>query len=57
VAPFALLVPVAGMASAALLFGERPGAAEMAGALVVMAGLGVNVFGARAGGAWRRRAA
>ncbi len=51
VAPFALLVPVVGMASAALLFGEQPSPAELAGALVVMVGLAVNVFGARVGGA------
>jgi O-acetylserine/cysteine efflux transporter len=57
VAPFALLVPVVGMGAAALLFDERPSAAEMAGALVVMLGLGVNVFGARVGGALRRRRA
>lgn len=57
VAPFALLVPVVGMGAAALLFDERPSVAEMAGALVVMAGLAVNVAGARVGGAWRRRAA
>jgi len=57
VAPFALLVPVVGMAAAALLFDEWPGAAEMAGALAVMVGLGVTVFGARVGLAMRRRAA
>ena len=55
VAPFALLVPVVGMAAAALLFDERPSAVEGAGALVVMAGLAVSVLGARVGGAWRRR--
>jgi O-acetylserine/cysteine efflux transporter len=54
VAPFALLVPVAGMASAALLFGERPNAAEWLGASAVMAGLAVNVFGARLATARRR---
>jgi O-acetylserine/cysteine efflux transporter len=54
VAPFALLVPVVGMAAAALLFDERPSAVEWAGALVVMAGLAVSVLGARVGGAWRR---
>ena len=55
VAPFALLVPVVGMAAAALLFDERPSAVEWAGALVVMTGLAVSVLGARFGGAWRRR--
>ena len=57
VAPFALLVPVAGMAAAALLFDERPSAAEMLGALVVMLGLALNVLGGRLAAARRRRAA
>jgi O-acetylserine/cysteine efflux transporter len=39
VAPFSLLVPVFGLLSAALLLGETPNAAEMAGAAVVLAGL------------------
>jgi O-acetylserine/cysteine efflux transporter len=57
VAPFALLVPVVGMAAGAVLFGERPSAAEWIGAAVVMAGLVVNVMGGRVAGALRRRAA
>jgi O-acetylserine/cysteine efflux transporter len=39
VAPFSLLVPVFGLLSAALLLGETPNAAELAGAAVVLAGL------------------
>jgi O-acetylserine/cysteine efflux transporter len=39
VTPFALLVPVFGMASAALLLGERPGALELGGAVLICAGL------------------
>ena len=55
VAPFALLVPVVGMAAARTWFGEVVSPVEWAGAALVMAGLAVNVFGARWGGAWRRR--
>jgi O-acetylserine/cysteine efflux transporter len=45
VAPFSLLVPILGIASAALLLGERLTFAEIGGAALVMLGLGVNVFG------------
>jgi O-acetylserine/cysteine efflux transporter len=41
VAPFALLVPVVGMGSAAVALGERPGAAEIIGASIVLAGLAI----------------
>lgn len=41
VAPFTLLVPVVGIAAAWLLLAERPGAGELAGAVVVLAGLAV----------------
>ncbi|WP_250440153.1 EamA family transporter [Caballeronia sp. AZ1_KS37] len=47
VAPFSLLVPVIGLASAALFLGESLNSAQVAGAALVMAGLVVNVFGAR----------
>ncbi len=57
VTPFALLVPVSGMAAAALLFGEQTSALELLGAVIVMIGLAVNVFGARVGGALGRRTA
>ena len=52
VAPFALLVPVVGMAAGVLIFGEPLRAVELFGALLVMAGLALNVFGDR----WLRRA-
>lgn len=39
VAPFGLLVPISGIASAWLVLGERPAALELAGAAVVLAGL------------------
>jgi O-acetylserine/cysteine efflux transporter len=57
VMPFALLVPVAGMASAALLFDERPSAAELTGAALVMLGLALNVLGDRFAGALARQSA
>jgi O-acetylserine/cysteine efflux transporter len=47
VAPFALLVPVAGMGSAALLLGETVSGLEVAGSVLVLVGLMVNVFGPR----------
>jgi O-acetylserine/cysteine efflux transporter len=45
VAPFSLLVPIIGLASASLFLGESLSTAQIAGAALVMAGLGVNVFG------------
>lgn len=47
VAPFSLLVPIVGLASSSLLLGEHLSRAQLAGAALVMAGLAVNVFGAR----------
>ena len=47
VAPFALLLPVAGIGSAALLLGETVSGLEIAGSLLVFAGLLLNVFGPR----------
>lgn len=47
ITPFALFVPVAGFASAALLLGERVSALEVAGGALVLAGLMLNVFGPR----------
>ncbi|MGN8554508.1 UNVERIFIED_CONTAM: EamA family transporter, partial [Microbacterium sp. SLM126] len=49
VAPLTLLVPVVGLVSAHLLLGEDLAPAQWAGAVVVMAGLLVNVFGNRLG--------
>jgi O-acetylserine/cysteine efflux transporter len=48
VTPFALLVPVFGMASAALLLGERPTALELGGAVLICAGLAATLKPARA---------
>jgi O-acetylserine/cysteine efflux transporter len=47
VAPFALLVPIVGMAAGSAVFGEPFGLFELWGALLVMAGLGFNLFGDR----------
>lgn len=46
VTPFALLVPVAGIASTSFLLGEAFGTVELAGAALVLAGLALNVWGA-----------
>ena len=45
VAPFSLLVPIVGLASAAVFLDERLSTAQIAGAVLVMVGLAVNVFG------------
>jgi O-acetylserine/cysteine efflux transporter len=47
VVPFALLVPPVGMASAWLVLHERPGPLEIAGGVVLLAGVAVTVFAAR----------
>ena len=47
VAPLSLLVPVVGMASAALLLGESLSLLQLGGAALIMAGLYINVFGFR----------
>ncbi|MEA3203094.1 MAG: O-acetylserine/cysteine efflux transporter, partial [Thermoplasmata archaeon] len=47
VAPFALLIPIAGLGSAALVLGEPLSAVEAAAAVVVLAGLGVALLGDR----------
>jgi O-acetylserine/cysteine efflux transporter len=52
VAPFSLLVPWFGLASAALLLDEKLLPQQWLGALILMLGLLLNVFGARI--AWRR---
>ncbi|CAM2156778.1 cysteine/O-acetylserine exporter EamA [Pararobbsia alpina] len=46
VAPFSLLVPVVGLASALLLLGEQLSAIQYGGAALVMLGLIINVSGA-----------
>lgn len=53
VAPFALLVPVVGMSSAALFLGEEFSLQQLIGALLLMTGLLVNVFGGR----WKKEKA
>ncbi|ELE9244763.1 O-acetylserine/cysteine exporter [Enterobacter kobei] len=50
VAPLSLLVPVVGLASAALLLDETLSALQLLGAVLIMAGLYINVFGLRV---WR----
>jgi O-acetylserine/cysteine efflux transporter len=45
VAPFSLLVPIVGLASAWVFLGEQLSEPQILGALLVMAGLAVNVFG------------
>ncbi len=45
VSPFALLVPVSGLASGAIFLGERLAPAQAVGALLVLAGLVANVAG------------
>ena len=45
--PFALLIPVTGLASGALFLGESLAPAQAAGVALVFAGLVVNVHGAR----------
>ncbi|HEY0920398.1 EamA family transporter [Devosia sp.] len=57
VAPFALLVPITGIGGAALLLGETISAVEIAGSVLVFAGLLLNVFGPRLWGRLRPRAA
>jgi O-acetylserine/cysteine efflux transporter len=47
VAPFALLVPVAGIAGATLILGERITGPEIIGSALVFVGLLLNVFGPR----------
>ncbi|MFT9496085.1 EamA family transporter [Anaerosolibacter sp.] len=47
VSPLALLVPIIGMSSAALLLGETFSLWQMMGAMLVMAGLVINVLGGR----------
>jgi O-acetylserine/cysteine efflux transporter len=45
VAPFSLLVPIVGLASASVFLDEQLSVPQIAGAVLVMAGLAVNVFG------------
>lgn len=54
VAPFSLLVPIVGFASAASVLGEAVTLAEILGSVLIFAGLMLNVFGPRL---WRRAGA
>lgn len=56
ISPFALLIPVSGLASGALLLGEGLAPLQTAGVLLVFAGLAENVYGPRLR-AWLRRVA
>ncbi len=47
ISPFALLIPVSGLASGALFLGERLASSQAAGVALVFAGLLVNVYGMR----------
>jgi len=47
ISPFALLIPVSGIASGAFLLGESLAPLQAAGAALVFAGLAVNVYGVR----------
>ena len=47
ISPFALLIPVPGLASGALFLGERLAPAQIAGVALVFIGLVVNVYGLR----------
>jgi O-acetylserine/cysteine efflux transporter len=56
VAPFALLIPVSGLASGALFLGESLAPLQALGVGLVFAGLAVNVYGGRLRGRTPRRA-
>ena len=47
ISPFGLLIPVSGLASAAIFLGESLAPVQMAGAVLVFVGLVVNVYGLR----------
>jgi O-acetylserine/cysteine efflux transporter len=47
ISPFALLIPVSGLASGALFLGESLAPVQLAGVALVFAGLVVNVYGLR----------
>jgi O-acetylserine/cysteine efflux transporter len=47
VAPFSLLVPLVGLSTGMLVFGETLQAVHLVGAALLVAGLLLNLFGAR----------
>src|SRR3954468_4028813 len=51
VTPFAMVVPVVGMAAAAVAFGERPHPLELFGGAVLLAGVAITVLRRRSGAA------
>lgn len=51
ISPFALLIPVSGLASGALFLGESLAPVQLGGVALVFAGLALNVYGPRAA-AW-----
>ena len=53
IAPFSLLVPVVGFAAAFVFLGEQVSLLEIAGSLLIFAGLVLNVFGSRLLARWR----
>ena len=53
ISPFALLIPVSGLASGALLLGERLSGMQVAGVALVFAGLVINVYGPAIWARWR----
>jgi len=53
ISPFALLIPVSGLASGALLLGERLSAMQAVGVMLVFAGLTINVYGPAIWARWR----
>jgi O-acetylserine/cysteine efflux transporter len=56
ISPFALLIPISGLASASLFLGESLAPAQVAGAVLVFVGLVVNVYGLRMRAFLARRA-
>lgn len=55
VAPFTLLVPVVGLATASIVLGERLGTNQWAGCLLVMMGLLVNILATKLIKQWRSK--
>jgi len=53
VAPLSLLVPVAGLVTSYLVYGETIGGARLLGALGILAGIAVMFFGARVQAWWQ----
>ncbi len=54
ISPFALLIPISGLASGALFLGESLAPAQLAGVALVFLGLVVNVYGLRIRAAFAR---